>query len=88
MMNDRIKLLKEISTVDFAMIELHLFLDTHPDDNAASAKLEEYKLKSKELTREYEKKYGPLSANSRNADRWAWISSYWPWDRTSSKEAK
>ena len=86
MMNDRAKLLKEIAIADFAIIELHLFLDTHPDDSAASAKLEEYKLKSKKLTKEYEKKYGPLLASDRDANRWAWISNPWPWERISSKE--
>ena len=33
----RQKLLKEISLVDFAIVELNLYLDTHPDDVDAVA---------------------------------------------------
>lgn len=86
-MNERRKLLEKIAMVDFATIELHMFLDTHPNDNAASAKLDEYKLKSEALTREFEAKFGPISAKDRDANRWAWISDPWPWDKI-SKEAR
>lgn len=85
-MNERKELLRKIAMVDFAVTELHMFLDTHPNDNAASAKLDEYKLKSYELTKEYEAKYGPLSANDRDANRWAWISNPWPWERISKED--
>ena len=79
-MSEREKLLKKGATYDFAVIELHLFLDTHPNDNAAAAKLDEYRNRANELRREYEGKYGPIVATDRDANRWAWISNPWPWD--------
>lgn len=85
-MIERRKLLEKIAAIDFAIVELHLFLDTHPNDNAAATKLDEYKLRSKALTREYEAKYGPISARDRDANRWAWIANPWPWDTMSKEE--
>ena len=85
-MTERQQLLEKIAVVDFAIVELHQYLDTHPNDNAASTKLDEYKLKSKALTREFEARYGPISAKDRDANRWAWISNPWPWDTTSKEE--
>ena len=86
-MAERRKLLEKISVVDFAIVELQLYLDTHPNDTAAAVKLNEYKLKSRELTKEYEAKFGPISSKNQNTNRWAWISSPWPWDPM-TKEAE
>lgn len=84
-MSERERLLRQISMVDFAILELHMFLDTHPNDSNAATKLDEYQIKSAALTHEFESKYGPLSANDRNANRWAWISNPWPWDNMSEQ---
>ncbi|MBR1779276.1 MAG: spore coat protein CotJB [Clostridia bacterium] len=80
-MNNRANLLEKISKLDFATIELHLYLDTHPDDSAAQSKLNEYKAQLQNLTNEYVSKYGPISAKDKNADGWDWIADPWPWDR-------
>lgn len=79
-MNTRESLLKRIAACDFAIVELHLFLDSHPNDNAAATKLDEYVLESNELRREFEGKFGPLNAMTKDSNRWAWISNPWPWD--------
>lgn len=80
-MSERESLLRKVATYDFAVIELHLFLDTHPNDNAVAAKLDEYKSRADELRREYEGRYGPIVSTDRDANRWSWISNPWPWDR-------
>lgn len=79
-MNERARLLKRIAAIDFAMLELHLFMDSHPNDKEAAAKLDDYKVKSRALRKEFEEKYGPLMSNQMDANRWAWISNPWPWD--------
>lgn len=79
-MNERERLMQKIAQNDFAVIELHIFLDTHPNDAAAAAKLEEYRTKSDTLRAEYVEKYGPIKASNVDANRWAWISNPWPWD--------
>jgi len=80
-MNNRTKLLEKISKLDFAIIELHLYLDTHPYDSAAENKLNEYRLESQNLTREYVSRFGPISAKDKNANGWDWIANPWPWDK-------
>ena len=79
-MNDREALRRRIAAVQFAAWELHLFLDSHPLNAQAAAKLTDYRTKAAELTAEYEDKYGPLHLTSRETSRWAWISDPWPWD--------
>ena len=77
---NREKLMRKIAMYDFALLELHIFLDTHPNDVNAANKLEEYSRKSQSLRKDYEEKYGPISTQSENGNRWDWISNPWPWD--------
>ncbi len=84
-MKEREMLLRQITSVDFAITDLHLYLDTHPDDVEIAKKLEEYSIKSQKLTTEYEEKYGALTTDENGGNRWGWIADPWPWD-TSYKE--
>lgn len=79
-MNERQKLMEKIASIDFAIIELNIFLNTHPNDSRSSNKMDEYILKSNKLRREYEEKYGPITATDLNSNQWAWICGPWPWD--------
>ncbi len=72
------KLLKRLSAAQFAMYELRLFLDTHPDNADALAMLEKYQSKSDALKKEYEEQFGPLTLNGFNSDDW--LKDPWPWD--------
>ena len=85
-MSTREDLLKRIASYDFAIVELNLFLDSHPHDGAALAKLKEYVEKSKTLRREFEENFGPLKARSTEGNRWMWISNPWPWDTVKEGE--
>ena len=38
-MTDREMMLRQIATVDFAIVELNLYLDTHPSDQEVNSKL-------------------------------------------------
>lgn len=62
--------LEEIQAVDFALVELTLYLDTHPNDQQAM-----------QLKRIFETKYGPLQqyGNSYTDGKWSWGTSPWPW---------
>jgi spore coat protein JB len=72
------KLLLRVSSAGFAMHELRLFLDTHPDNKEALEMLEKYQSKYTALKKEYEEQYGPLSLNGINSDEW--LKDPWPWD--------
>jgi spore coat protein JB len=79
-MTEREKLLNQLGAVRFAMLDLHLYLDSHPGDCNAASKLEEYRKTAAALVSKYESAYGPLNQSQQYTSRWAWISDPWPWD--------
>jgi spore coat protein JB len=52
-------LLKKLQASDFALVEIGLYLDTHPDDKAALSYYAKFLAVKKQLCDEYNKKYGP-----------------------------
>ncbi|MBQ6819498.1 MAG: spore coat protein CotJB [Clostridia bacterium] len=80
-MNDRQALLNRISVARFAAWELHIYLDTHPNDKQAMRNFEKYQKTADELTVQYEAKYGPLISSDVYGDTsWQWINAPWPWE--------
>lgn len=77
-MTKRETLLRKLSTAQFALWELHLYLNTHPTDLEALALHEKYELKCAKLKTEFEEKYGPLSPMK--GEGAAWLQNPWPWD--------
>lgn len=75
-------LLKEITALDFYIIDLHLYLDTHPTDVEAIEIYNDCVLRVKELREEYNRLYGMLLANnSTSRQPWQWIENPWPWQK-------
>ena len=62
---------KRLYAARFACWELHLFLDTHPNNRDAARKLEEYQGKAAKLQKEFEEKFGPIGETAQNTSRWA-----------------
>ena len=80
-MNGREQLLRKLQEVDFALVELGLYLDSHPDCAKALAKWKELQEESAALAAEYEQKFGPLVAGgSGNTDYWDWVATPFPWE--------
>lgn len=77
---NRKELLNEIMALNFAVNDLVLYLDTHPDDTNAICLHNEYSTKVIELTAEYQKLFGPLTVNF-SSNSWDWIDEPWPWER-------
>lgn len=75
------KLLKEIMALNFAINDLALYLDTHPEDQNVIRMHCEYSKKQIALTTEYQRLYGPLTINF-TSDSWDWIDEPWPWERS------
>ena len=74
-------LLKQIYDVGFAVDEVKLFLDTHPNDMAALNYYKKYRETLHNLTEEFNEKYGPLTADNMLANnQWTWINGPWPWE--------
>lgn len=76
------QMLREIQALEFAAIELTLYLDTHPNEKEP---LNDYRMVSERLNQlkaQYERMYGPLSAYGFSPTEypWRWIESPWPWE--------
>lgn len=66
-------LLLEIQQISFAMDELRLFIDTHPDCNEAIALFNEYAEKRNELVCRYNSEIMPLSGYAaEQSGKWRW----------------
>ena len=76
----REKMLKEIKSLQFAIIELALYIDTHPEDERALCLHRKYAREVKDLKDKYQKVYGPLTINF-PCNKWRWIEEPWPWER-------
>lgn len=79
-MTEREILTKKLASCQFMIMDLKLYLDTHPNDKATVAKLKEYQEKLEPIKQQYEEKYGPLFAANNEANKWKWIKSPWPWE--------
>lgn len=90
-MNQKSELLFQITELGFALYDLILFLDTHPEDRNANALYEKYLQEYKEVRNKFVCLHGPLTAFDRNigslckegqADRpvWSWAEGPMPWE--------
>ena len=80
-MNEKEKLIFEISKICFSAHELNLYLDLHPENQSIYLLFMDYQKKANTLIEEYEKKYGPLNINSEDMNgKFTWESEKWPWE--------
>ncbi len=75
-------LMKEIMSVDFALTELILYLDTHPYDVRALTLYNMYVQRSLMLKNAYQMRYGPIAAGlGPSSCPWQWTEQPWPWEK-------
>lgn len=66
---------RQIQSVSFAMDDLRLFLDTHPDCVEAKELFTKYALERKELLMSYNEELSPMGGYCpEQADCWRWVS--------------
>jgi len=80
--DDRYERMRKLKELEFAAVELTLYLDNNPEDQEA---LNDYNSISENLSRvrrEYEQMYGPLSSYgcSKSKTPWQWVEDPWPWE--------
>jgi spore coat protein JB len=82
-MSQKEMLSRQISSIAFSMLDLRLFLDTHPTDATAIALFNKFMAKYSALIAEYERQFGPWNTNyDTSGNMWHWISDPWPWEYT------
>lgn len=76
----REEMLQQIRCCDFAITELALYLNTHPEDEKALCLHRKYCKQARDLKDKFQKVYGPLTINY-PCNKWRWLEEPWPWER-------
>ena len=77
----RAELMRKIMEYDFALYDLKLYLNTHPDDCESLAIYKNLRDMLNNLTNEYVHRFGPITSDQVTCDNyWTWISEPWPWE--------
>lgn len=75
--------LNYINEVSFAVADVLLFLDTHPEDCEALAFCNEMISKRDAAVKVYSRRFNPLTIDNTNEcakNRWEWVMQPWPWE--------
>ena len=84
---DKKSLMLQIMQCEFVLIDINLFLDTHPHDERAIADYNCYAEQLHDLKKMYTEHYGPINnfGNSINISdtEWLWGSRPFPWQSCS-----
>ena len=68
---------------NFALTDLSLYLDLHPNDQNALALYNQYNQIQKQIEEKYNSMYPPLSQDSiyiTKNNNWNWLTAAWPWE--------
>lgn len=72
-----------INEVSFAVDDIKLYLDTHPDDEKALDFFKEKSMIRNEALKAYAAQYGPLTIDTGDdtcSRQWDWVMQPWPWE--------
>lgn len=72
--------LAEVMSLDFAVTELGLYLDTHKDDAEALELYWGYVRLAREGREKYQRLYGPIMQTDITPGVYAWLGDPWPWE--------
>ena len=76
----------ELMALGFAINELGLYLDTHPDDSEALTLYTRYVQLFQEGSSRYESMYGPLQQTAVTEAGYTWLNDPWPWEYDGGKK--
>ncbi|ANY66197.1 cotJB protein [Paenibacillus sp. BIHB 4019] len=73
--------LLELQQLDFGLLELNLYLDTHPHDHHALQQFNYLAQQRMQCAQQFEMKYGPLMnyGHSFSGYPFQWPNTPWPW---------
>ena len=77
----REEMLNQIRSLDFAVVELAEYLDTHPNDRKAICLHKQYCNELNDIKDKYQRVFGPLSIYC-PCNKWRWLEEPWPWERS------
>lgn len=82
MTREQCSLLHTINVLSFYVVDMGLFVDTHPDDEDAQDRLAHYAKLLGEAKKEYAQRFCPLSKEDANCygTTWDWECQPLPWE--------
>jgi spore coat protein JB len=80
-MTNKEQLLYDINIVSFVLVDLGLYLDTHPNDKSAIEYYNHYAKIKHQMTMEFSMKYYPLTMECTESNKeWRWGCAPLPWE--------
>ena len=70
----------QLQALEFVLVELGAYLDTHPADAEALAMFRECAALERSARMDYEERFGPLTQSAGSGERYAWLDDPWPWN--------
>jgi spore coat protein JB len=83
-MDEKLMMTLHIQQIGFMLVELNLYLDTHPTDRMALSNYNMLSRQYHQMMMDYTMKFGALmnfGHSEAGADSFNWISGPWPWQR-------
>ena len=77
---DKEALMRQIMEAGFAMDDVVLFLDTHPDCAQAMQYYQSAVGARKAAMDAYQSRFGPLLVDDVIGNTWTWVTEKWPWE--------
>lgn len=77
------QLMDIINKTSFAVNDIQLYLDSHPDCPKGLAYFHEHNQLRNAALKEYSRRFGPLTmktASEGSKGHWEWIHGKWPWE--------
>jgi len=73
--------LEQLQVIDFVLLELNLYLDTHPGDLQAIQQFNYYVSERMKVAHQFQEQYGPLMnfGHSYSGCPFTWATTPWPW---------
>ena len=73
--------LAELQALEFVVLELGIYLDTHPNDTEAFTLFKQYSAMEKAAKAAYESKFGPITkSGAASGESYRWLQEPWPWN--------
>ena len=70
----------ELQALEFVVLELGAYLDTHPEDMEAFELFKQFNTMMCNSKMGYEKNFGPLTRSADMGKKSQWLSDPWPWN--------
>ncbi len=78
--SDKGELILKIYEYDFALNDLSLYLDLHPEDDSVYRLFRKYTEEARKCVAMYEKRYGPLELTESDYESYMWDNGPWPFE--------